>query len=38
MRVETPMFIGVDVDPDSRAFSARVNSQWQDVSVAFRKF
>lgn len=36
MRLETPIFIGVYVDPDSRAFSARVDSQWQDVvTVAF---
>lgn len=28
MRLETPIFIGVDVDSDSRAFSPKVNSQW----------
>ena len=36
MRLETPIFIGVVVRSDSRALSARVSSQWQDVvTVSF---
>lgn len=33
MRLETQIFFHVDMGSDSRAFSARVNSQWHGIVI-----